>query len=187
LHSARNSARNSVHSISQCDTSACAAARAGLDAQHEARGDAERVDQHDVLELDRVAEVERDVETPRSRSTAVSTRDPSQRERGGDAGTHSSASAVGTLDLTRRDRPVALGRVRAVALDVEHVVDEVDRARTQAEGREGVQRAHHVAEVGRVLDRHVRPRERHRGEHEDVLDPLLGSHRADDRGEAHRG
>ena len=66
-----------------------------------------------------------------------------------------------------------LRRVRAVGLDVAHVVERVDRAREQAEREHRERRAQHVRRVRQV------PREHQRRRDEQVLDPLVRPQRLD--------
>ena len=79
------------------------------------------------------------------------------------------------VDVAGGDGRYALGRVEAVGLDVERVVEEVGAARGEAEAHErdeGLPRCVALVEhTGRAG----------RGEHEDVLDPLLRTGGARDR------
>ena len=73
-------------------------------------------------------------------------------------------------DRAAGQRPQPLGRVQRVAVAVTPVVDDVDRAREQAEHAEGRQHQRHPLGVVPRLAEH-QP-----GEHEHVLQPLVGPH-----------
>ena len=146
--------------------------RARRRADHEQPADREDVQQHDVLEPEAVAELdrrERDEKAqrreaqPRARAERRSSEYPGERDR--QAG----------RQLPARDRPLALDRMETVVLPVAQVVDDVGRARERAVGREahdGLRPARGVAELRREDD----PRE-----DEQVLRPLPRPHRRERR------
>src|SRR5262249_56420654 len=78
-------------------------------------------------------------------------------------------------ELARRERPQALLRVLAVALDVDDVVHDVHRGRGEADGGEG-----EAGEAERAR-REELLREDERGEEQQVLDPLPRAKQAEHR------
>ena len=67
--------------------------------------------------------------------------------------------------------------MRPIALDVEHVVDQVDRAGPHAEREAGLDGVHEVCVVRRMHAADFPIGEGDGGENEDVLDPLVGPQR----------
>ena len=118
------------------------------------------------------AMVERDVAADHERQLPAGRE--RQRDRGGaehDPAGHRRVHA----HLARRDRSVLLGRVAPVGLDVDRVVDEVGRARGQAEADEcdaGAERRLRVRDHARRAGR---------GDDEHVLEPLLRAGQAHER------
>src|SRR6478735_6833086 len=140
--------------------------RTGGRAEHETGGDGDDVDHGHVLQPHGVEQRDHDVERdhgrglPPSRERAQGETDEWQRD----------AGHAGRRDaqFTGGDRPETLGGVDPVGLDVEQVVPEVDAAGGEAEGHECDDREDEfvalVEDAGGAR----------RGEHEHVLQPLLG-------------
>ena len=147
---------------------------AGDRAQQEPHGQQGELDHRLVLEEQRVREREDRVREQDAEQADVHHQGEAERRRA--PGRRAAAIAAPGDELARGDRPRPLGRVGAVGLDVAHVVDQVGRARHQAERDEG--------DEGR--DQHVGleqgPGGERRGEDEDVLQPLARTHRGDERG-----
>ena len=142
--------------------------RPGCRADHEQRRDDEHVDDHDVLEPQRVRGLEDDErEQARDRPWPERGRDPDR-----DRGEHTGEDEGGArAELTPGDRAAPLDRVQPVGIHVAHVVDEVGGARRGTvcgEGRERLEPAHSVAELGGEDDP---------GEEEQVLQPLSRTER----------
>jgi hypothetical protein len=152
---------------------------ARAEAQEEAAGDAEGVDQHDALQVQAVGDVEQPVGAhDGDRLDAAAARE-GEPERAGEEqrGAHQRG---GDRELAGGDRALALLRVRAVLLDVEHVVQQVDRARGQAEGGEGAQARQPVL-ARQDPAAAVAGGEGQRGQYEEVLRPLVRAHGPQER------
>ena len=133
-------------------------------ADDEQPADRHHVEQHDVLERERVRRPEA---RRRCRGTG-STASPSgaTSSTAEKSSTAASASAQPWRKLAARDRPRALDRMHAVVRRVADVVDEVARARRRAVRGEGGERLAPAGEVAELR------REDDPGEEEQVLRPL---------------
>ena len=98
-------------------------------AQDEAEADGEHVQDHDLLQPERIEDVEE------RGTSAAQARKRSPRSRGRGRGTRGRGPRASSTRRPRReraagDRPQALARMKAVALQVGDVVEQVDRSRT---------------------------------------------------------
>jgi hypothetical protein len=133
------------------------------DAQHEAEGNHQHVDEHQLLEQRRVQKGQREVAAEQGREPAA---EGECAGSGKDDQQHRGADRRGHAERSGRDRPVARGRVPAVGLTVEQVVVQVGRGRRRAERRHREQAAQPGVGV-------VDPAgEYDRRQHEAVLQPL---------------
>ena len=107
---------------------------AGHRAQCEARGNRQRVDNHDVLQERRVGEQQRQIAGRRGQERQTQRVGHDQRaEREHGCGGERRVDA----ERPRRDRPLRLQRMAAVLFSIEHVIDEVHGAGQRAKHEEG--------------------------------------------------
>ena len=101
------------------------------------------------------------VDTKKPESQPTSPEHGGQRERGG------------RLEFSGGDGPKPLGGMQPVLFYIANVVDEIDRGAYQTERDEGQRGPFEDCWLEQLA------RGERRGEHEEVLDPLTGSHGAD--------
>ena len=147
---------------------------AGERAQRHAGGHDERLEERDALEHERVGRHQGRVGgapgaelPPEKEGGREPRRDDDRRERG----------RRRDREPPRRERPQPLLGMRAVALAVHDVVEDVDAARDDAEGGDARRRPDPAG--GRA----ERAAEEERQRQHQVLDPLLGPHRGRQRAE----
>ena len=145
---------------------------AGRHSQHEARGDGQHVHDDDVLQPEGVGDHHQPGSRrgSRARTPASCPIDAAPRQTADDDDNRGS-DCEARIERAGRQRSIALLRVQPVLGHVDQVVDDVDRARDQAEqdeGREGPQKRADLKQLD-VEDQ--------RGPHEDVLRPLFWPHR----------
>ena len=146
---------------------------AGQHPQHESEADHHDVEDDHLLEAEGVEEVEdqiggEDAEKLASEETRPQPARDQQRQQRNRRGTHAQGAGG--------QRPVALQGMAAILLAVADVVEQVHCARRQAEAREGDQRPREAAGVEDSLGKDQR------GQHEDVLGPLVWPHGDPQRG-----
>jgi hypothetical protein len=123
-----------------------------------------------VLEPERVRDLDRYVAADHECELAAVERRGQRERRQHESRRHRLGRAH--AHQTGGNRPVALGGMPPVGVDVEGVVQEVGAAGSQTEGPERRQRARQLVGLGQ------HPGGAGRREHEQVLDPLAGSSRA---------
>ena len=107
----------------------------------------EHVDENDVLQPERVRGLEAGEEAEESDGSVAEPRRQRDREHRERRGEHECRPR---RELATRDRPALLERVRAVGVAVEHVVDEVRRARGGAVRGERSSRLHPATPVAEL-------------------------------------
>jgi N-methylhydantoinase B len=147
----------------------------GQDPEHEAPGDRQDLDDHQVLERDRVGKLKREVRQDHRAFQRPDDHRAHQRARGKDDGDDPRERRA---DLPRGQWAEALRGMPPILFDVRQVVQEVDRARRGAERGERPEGGGDVRpEKGITRSRG----EDERREHERVLRPLARSECDDDR------
>src|SRR5699024_1875479 len=147
---------------------------AGHGAEHEAGGDEGDVDDRLVFPTEAVAQLEGDVDTDHGGEGGAVGGQEGQAQ-GCDDEDHGHGVREADGQDTCGDRAEALGGVGAVGFDVAGIVDQVDGGGREAEDDEG----EGDVEKRALVEDGVGTRGQGRGEHEDVLDPLLGAQRLD--------
>ena len=144
-------------------------------AEDESTGDHQHVEDEDALEAGRVcrarAEIQREDDERGARERRRSCH-PGEGEHARCTDGH------GDRQPSRGNGAEALGRMMSVLAAIEDIVDQVHRARCCAEHRKASEGA---CARGRIEQL---PAEHESRQHEDVLEPLLGPHRLEEREEA---
>ena len=108
-------------------------------------GDQQRVDDHDVFQAGHLRRHERQIADGGSCKPVVD----QNRERHAGNGEHGRRSpCAARREGAGRDRASRLDRVPAIGVSIDDVVDEIDRARTQAERDERAERSKNRRRVG---------------------------------------
>ncbi len=149
----------------------------GGDAREHAQGvepgEQEDVDHGDLLEIQGVRRRQDDVD---GQQLDEAGRQRVQADREGDAEQdRDEGHAEGGAQRSGGKRAMALGRMPAVRLEIEEVVEDVGARRGAAERREGGGRLRHGLGGEQLVVEH------HRHEHEQVLDPLVYPERPHER------
>jgi hypothetical protein len=138
---------------------------ARIHAQQEADRDAHRVEHDDVLELDRIGDVDHPVDRrPDQEVAAPGQREPHAHERQG------RNARDADRQTPARQRTFALLGMLLVPLEIEQVVHQIDRAGDEAEAQEGQRRFAGDHRFAHLLG------EDQRREDQEVLDPLVKAH-----------
>ena len=145
--------------------------------QHEPRADGEHVQQYQPLDAERVGGGRAQVHGGYRAQERLQGERGGQAERGQD---ERARPGRANGQPSRRDGPVALERMLAVAAAVQHVVSQIDRAAQRAEDREGGRRLQRKPRRARRVVRapSLVQREQRREIDDKVLRPLARAQRA---------
>src|SRR5207245_8793357 len=134
------------------------------------------VENHDLLEFQRIENVDQKVE---NQNEAELRADQVAPEQAGCGKQNRARERRTDPELARRERALRFYRVEFVVLQVGNIVEEVDAAAHQREKKEPLDNQHDIVRKEQVA------RKDEGGKEKEILNPLLQPHRGDERADHH--